>query len=440
MAGKLNVYDLGQGGVNTSKSPVHLDTTELTKGQNAILDTAGVEGGLLKRGGMPRLNSSAMNGIINGAINVPLAEETAKTQTLYVALEVTSGSNTWRTSTDGSAYSFVTTPSKCAQDDKRSNAGWNANPPTKGVATLDGKIYYATDNYIAHSNAGHGPPPLRVFDGTNDEPVATVPYNPSVGDTTNVKAIGDVIAANKRIYFTSFDGSGGPTRVFEVAPASGQITQIGAELDVTGHHTALFYFNNRLWLGSVNGSTNGTIYSIRPRLDATWGLEDTITGKEAGPFMAFQGLLYCGTRDTSTAPTTRVRSSLGVWSDSDTGGLSGSQTYTTGPLIVFNGNLYAFVFSTAGANNTVIVRQFDGTSWTTDENLTTTFPGGSGGILQFPGMAVVYKSNLYVVFSELGGSGSPGDPSGAVLKRTTGGTWTNEDDVSARGWLGVVTA
>ena len=228
MAGKLNVYDLGQGGVNTSKSPVHLDTTELTKGQNAILDTAGVEGGLLKRGGMPRLNSVAMNGSINGAIHVPVAEESAKTETLYVGLEVTSGSNTWRTSTDGSAWSFATSPSKCAQDNKRSNAGLNAEPPLRLCAQLDGRLYYATDGYTAHSNSGHGPPPLRVFDGTNDEPVASVPYNPSVGDTTNVKMITDIIAANKRIYFASFDGSGGPTRVFEVAPGSGQITQIGA--------------------------------------------------------------------------------------------------------------------------------------------------------------------------------------------------------------------
>ncbi|KKN24201.1 hypothetical protein LCGC14_0897320 [marine sediment metagenome] len=436
MAGKLNVYDLGQGGVNSSKSPIHLDTTELTKGQNAVLDTAGAQGGLLKRGGAPKLNSVAMQGKINGAIAVPVADESGKTQTLYVPLEVTSGSNTWRKSTDGSSWSFVTTPQKVALDTKRVNAGLLNVTVWQGVASLDGKLYYATDQYTVDDGSPPStPPPIRVFDGTNDEPFFAVPYNPNVNDTGNSRLVLDIIAANKRIYFATADGTDGAdthSRVFEGNPATGQVRQIGADFSGSGEAMIhLAWYNNRLWVGE--GRQVGEISSIRPGFDTAWTLEVTIASVTISSFAVFEGLLYCGLGPfTGNTPRTSVRSSLGAWTDTDTGGLSGTKTYTTGPLIVFNSKLYAVV----NDGSTVLVREYDGSSWSTDEDLTSTFPD----LLEFPQQAVVFKDELYLVTAELGGSGSPGANPGQVLKRTTGGTWTEEDTVSSRGWIGVVTA
>ena len=56
-------YSFGRGGVNRDKSPLHLTPEELTKAQNIIRDTLGVEGGLKNRPGYLKLNAVAAAGI-----------------------------------------------------------------------------------------------------------------------------------------------------------------------------------------------------------------------------------------------------------------------------------------------------------------------------------------------------------------------------------------
>ncbi|KKN61511.1 hypothetical protein LCGC14_0520990 [marine sediment metagenome] len=444
MAGKLNVYDIGQGGVNSSKSPIHLDTTELTKGQNVVLDTAGAEGGIRKRGGLPKLNGTAMQGKINGAISVPIADESAKTQTLYAALEVSSGSNTWRTSTDGTTWAFATAPAKITQHSKLVTGTGFPSTLTVRVASVDGKLYYPSDSYTQFNNANHQRPPLRVYDGTSDEPFGSVPYSPSEGDTTNAYVITDMLAANGKVYFVSADGGASvndPARVFEGNPATGQITQIGPEIGggATGYGPAvhLAWYNSRLWIGV--GNISGQILSIRPGLDTSWVVEHTVASKYISGLGVFEGLLYAGTGSTASEPTVLVRSSLGVWSNTDTGGPSGADTYITSGFTVYNSELYVVLQWTAGANGSVSIRKFDGSSWTEDEDITSSFPGGGGGILQVPGNMLVFGDNMYLAMQEQGGTGTPSDPNGAILKNASG-SWTKVDDLSARGWMGVVTA
>jgi len=443
MAGKLNVYDLGQGGVNTSKSPVHLDTTELTKGQNAVLDTAGAQGGIRTRGGLPKLNSVAMQGKINGAIHVPIADESAKTSTLYAGIEVTSGSNTWRSTTDGTTWGFVTSPAKVQQASKLTGAGFQNHRLMNTCATLNGKLYYPADGYTQFNGAGHQPPPLRVFDGTTDEPFGTVPYNPSEGDTTNSYCILDIIAANGKIYFTSADGGAStndPARVFEGDPATGQITQIGPEIGggATGYGVGwpLAWYNSRLWVGV--GTVSGQVLSIRPGLDTAWVVETTAGGGAfIGGFGVYKGLLYAGTVNSASAPLVLVRSSLGVWSTSDTGPggpAVGNSLYHS--FTVYNDELYAVYFDNDTVTS-ILVRKFDGTTWTTDEDITGSFP--LSATLQRPGQMIVFGANMYLAMTEAGGSGTPATPGGGILKNASG-TWSKVDACSARGFLGVVTA
>lgn len=86
MASKLNVYNLGEKGVNVTVSPIHLEDGELTSGQNAVYDPKGEEGGLRQRDGMTKLNSTAAAGAIKGFISLPLPDPNNLTKTLWLGM------------------------------------------------------------------------------------------------------------------------------------------------------------------------------------------------------------------------------------------------------------------------------------------------------------------------------------------------------------------
>ena len=106
MPQKLNIFNLGEKGVVLSRSPLHREDGSLVKAQNAEISLDEAEGGLKKRGGMPRLNSSSLSGSVQALVGVPLVDRSfgvGTTQTLYAAID-DGTSNNWRTSTDGSSF------------------------------------------------------------------------------------------------------------------------------------------------------------------------------------------------------------------------------------------------------------------------------------------------------------------------------------------------
>lgn len=72
MAKNVNVYTLGQFGVNRVKSPVHVQNGELLSSQNATVKLVQGQLALSKRDGMVKINSSVAAGTLLAIKNIPL--------------------------------------------------------------------------------------------------------------------------------------------------------------------------------------------------------------------------------------------------------------------------------------------------------------------------------------------------------------------------------
>ena len=70
--GKIGVYKVGSLGVNVDKNPLDLDDQELRQAQNAYENKLGAEGGLSKRLGLVKVNTTTAAGDVLGGIGVPL--------------------------------------------------------------------------------------------------------------------------------------------------------------------------------------------------------------------------------------------------------------------------------------------------------------------------------------------------------------------------------
>jgi|PlaIllAssembly_1097288.scaffolds.fasta_scaffold00908_4 hypothetical protein len=74
MPGKIDIYNLGQIGVDLVESPVHKKDGALISAQNAAHRQEEAEGGLAKRAGMTKLNSTASAGAIYSMFVVRLTD------------------------------------------------------------------------------------------------------------------------------------------------------------------------------------------------------------------------------------------------------------------------------------------------------------------------------------------------------------------------------
>ncbi len=442
MAEKIVVYNIGEQGVNVVKSPLHLDDGELVRGQNALFDTEGEAGALRKRYGLTKLNSVALDGAVQSVFNNGLPFGADLATTLWAALEASAGSNTWRRSTDdGATWGFVTAPEKTQQIAGNIDAQLTQfQHATTRCVSYKQKLYYASTGYVQHPTANSTQPEVRVWDGTIDEFLVTIPPNTSVGDTTNAMLVLDMVVGNGKIYLGTFDGepsSVTKSRVFEIDPSTGVMRQIGPEFSGAQYAYCLAWFNNKLWMGTSNdtGST-GKIYSIRPDFDTAWVTEYTATIGFIQSLAVYDGQLYAGLSNaaatTTHTPLVVVRGADGTWATSDTAP-AGTSTAVSwyDSLIVYQDELYAFNVDADSGGNTLIVRKFDGSSWSTDKDISASFTS-----TDFMGQALVHDGKLFVALPEVGGDGTPGSPPGMVLQNNAG-TWSSVDSLSARGFLGV---
>ena len=68
----IRVYDLGEGGVNVDTEPIRTADNETTESQNATYDSTRKRlGGLTKRPGLARLNSTSLGAVVLGGIEAP---------------------------------------------------------------------------------------------------------------------------------------------------------------------------------------------------------------------------------------------------------------------------------------------------------------------------------------------------------------------------------
>lgn len=436
-SGVENVYGLGSEGVNVVDSPIHLKNGEVTRAQNAAFPTDKGQGGLGMRGGLARINAVAMAGAVAGVINVPLpAPGTGFTRSYLLALG-SDAADTWSESSDGTVFVDGTTPALASSLAKVSTL----DLPSQRVLSFNRKLYYPGDDFVQYPTAGHTGPTLRVWDGADDFRVLRVPFNPASGATTNAYTMLDYVVHNNRIYFSVYDPGGvAPNhagRVFGFDPDTGLLEQIGNAFgDGAGENDGgmpfcLCSFNGYLWSGGygISGSGTGKLYKIRPGEDADWTAVYTATSKYIVSMAVFEGALYLGTHASAGTAATVLKMTnavTGAMSTSDTGTTSAGANYYGG-LIVFDGELYA---THVDRGTTVLVRVFDGSSWSTDRDV-----GTLDGDAQHIGQAFVYGTSLYLPFAASDVVGNDG----FLLRKVAGGAWSALGTaLNTRGFFGRV--
>ena len=438
--GKLAAYNLGSVGVMVDRSALHMEDGAFASAQNAIPDHQGHEGGIQKRPGFARFNSTAGAGTIKGGIGLAIvlnatsingtALTGASSRKTFWARATTGtslgASAGWWTSTDLFATTAGTISSGTPANPRSAQisgfgtsvlAGYNGSPGS-GVV-INNRFYYAANDYTVNTSA----PVIRVFDGTVDDEFLRIPLDPSTSATVYSAGILSMLAVGETIYLTTNDqvsaGSGSGGRVFSLNPSTGALTQLGAKFTTDTAQDdqvpyALEWYMGRLWVGTFNRNSGagiaGRVYWIRPGIDTAWTLDHT-TGDTVSRGVAFlksfQGQLYAGSCTGGTSSVVEVRTSVGAWSTS----LTVTNPITFHNAVVFENNLYTSAHDTT--TNETLIKKFDGSSWST---VHTTTSGAEEVALP---MCWVENGTLF-----FGGGGSDSGDA-ALLSSTDGSSWTS---------------
>lgn len=435
-AGKLDIYGLGQGGVNVDANPTQLKDDEARKLQNAVLDTDEAQGGLRKRGGLLRFNSTTLGGAIYGGISVPLPDPGLVTTTLYASLG-TATSNTWATSSDGITWTAGTTPSVRAVGQTNRTIGINAHTCVMFPNSFRNALYYPSDSYTV----GTSDPSIQVWDGVTEYTLTYIPDSPIDGDESQF--ISGMTVHNGEIYVAVNDIGGvipdKRGRVFHLDYQTGSLTQIGESFSsvtgdiANGYPHTLFSFMGQLWTladGLSGTPANVKVLRIRPFDETTWTVDST-TGLAAYGFSgaAFKGNLYIGCEDAdASAALLKKRTPAGVYSTVDTGVDGGASFDRYDSLIVHDGALYANYFSIG--QTSAIMRSTDGTTWTVDYDIEAQL--GTTALL--PGGCMSYGGALYFVLAPDVQTATTGQ----IIRRTAAGSWSSVYTGNLTGFIGWV--
>lgn len=462
-AGKLDVFNLGELGVNTVKSPLHQADGDLLQAQNAMPDPAGLEGGIRKRDGMAKVNTVAMVGAVQGIINVPLPDIVVGEKVwIYAALDPAqelpwsggdhevSGLNGLVALRPPEGPGAVTIRGPAAFRDFAKMTAFSASGARQYrgslIASLNGRIFYPSNVYTAGTDA----PPIHAFTGTSDAVLARIPEWYDSGTKTQAQAIISIIEHNDLLYVSTFDGGSGANlqgRVFELNPETGALRLIGSPFGNQSGETAggmpfaMTFWQGRLWVGTFGGAatSTGLVYWIRPGIDEDWTLDHTTAAGQGyiTAMSAYGGNLYVGTNgDAGLAALVLRRTPAAVWSTSDMG-LQTAAENRYNFLIEFENNLYAYYFlhDQVGPTytNKQVIRKFDGTSWTTDYDPYTdaAWPASSGTVQGV--MALIVEDVLYV-----GTGADTADDGRGGIWNLKGIVWTGVDAGGSASYLGQI--
>lgn len=234
------------------------------------------------------------------------------------------------------------------------------------VATFRNHLVYAASGYVVGTDA----PPIRIFDGSYDRDLTTIPPT-SAGPA---RAVVSLLVANGTIYVASWDAGTDKTnwigRVFSLDIESATLTPIGGPFPAGHLPYALAFLNSALWCGThrQDPTAAGKVFTIRPGVDAAWTEDHDLAGQGGvAALAAFHGSLYVGT--TAAAGTfgqILKRAADGTYSIADNGTL-GAATANNGYLAfgIFLNALYAAYWNNDTTPIAIIRRSVDGVTWTT---------------------------------------------------------------------------
>lgn len=425
MASNVVNYDIGGGGVNLVKDPLHLADNECTQLQNAELllnEATGGAGALSKRGGLPALNSAAMSGSVIGIL--PLTLLTTYTRTVYIA-KGTEDSTTFVTSTDGTSLSNVTTPAIVADFNKFADE--NDERDARRMVAFRNFIVYAGNNYTQDTDN----PEVTVFDGTTGTLVARIPVGPSSNGSPPF-AIVDMLTANGLIYLAVHDpgGSGANIcgRVLSLDLETGVLRQIanafgpGTNEVTGGAPSCIAFYQSQLFVG-LNGSatTNGIGKVVRcyPEIDTAWTTDVSNLVSHVSTILPFSGDLIVGTQSSVStgAKIYKRTSSTAAYTAVETsgGGAGGNGHYAS--LWEHAGSIYCVEYFSGATDILHIKVSTDGTTWTTSRDVDAN--DGPADPPQLPGSMMTLGSDLLVVFRSVSIASNDG-----FLMRLRAGTWS----------------
>lgn len=274
---------------------------------------------------------------------------------------------------------------------------------------LNNVLYYAAGS--ANYTVGTNNPPLRSYDGYTDKVVAYAPLNQDVSSSAPPKAIVSLLAANNRVYFSTFDGGSHSIAVTSMTRAGTVVTttttaahglatgdtisvlgaveteyNITAAITVTGATTFTFDIGTTptspaTGTITVGSAVKGSVYEIDPATTGVIKLGSTFpTGHIPYALCWAYGRLWCGTavnRNESTAAS-RIyyfRPDIDTsWTLDET--FSANEGICMA-LASFQGRLFAALNfnSAAGGTARVMVRATTGT-WSASD--TGTVPAAAG--------------------------------------------------------------
>lgn len=442
MAGeaRLNVYNLGEAGVNLTKSPIHQSDGDLLQAQNAIRSQNNIDGGIAKRESFNKLNSVALQGAVQGIASLPLPNPLAAIN-FYAFRDGTPPANSSRFSTGGTTWADNNTLVPHADANAGTAFGWihlgrAANNPKK-------RRFYYFGEHDGGFSIGQAPP-IYSYDGVDNVLLCRLPGNP-VATVSGVLQGLDMLMVGQTCYVSTYDGSnatsalavGGQHGSVYRLDENGQLTRLGIFDTLNrGAATCMTWWLGKLWVGLAGLITlpftsilnAGNVYSIRPFIDTDWTAETTVGLSAGNPMVtsmcSFLGDLYISTcAAAGTASLIKKRTPAGVWStvftNPDTGD-RGSITHLT----VYDGVLYAQRVESSAQVEHEIIKSSNGTVWTIDRDVAAT------DSQRGPGPMLWVGDDLYTA---VGG--------GAILRKRSG-TWTNVDanNVTMRGQIAYIRA
>lgn len=394
--GKLDLYAIGQGGVNVVKAPVDLDRDEAVLLQNVIYPSLSGEGGLQKRGGLQRKNPTALNGgaDILGMADVPLPDPfSSGRQYLYVGM----ATDNWARTADGVTWVDQATPGFPGRFQQLGTPILGLPP----IQPLQGRFLYVSGNTDLDD--------FWLFDGSSDQLVLVVP---PVGDPTIPAYTAGASGFHLGDFYFGTITVTNP-RVYKFDLTTGALTMIGGGV-IGSQYTAMAIgsYLGQLFVAASDNSAgvapNSFVYRCDPLTATAWTLDSALLDGIPGGMVNFQGNLYIatGSRNAAKAMTIYKRTPSGIYSTVFTDATPWN-IQSGGAIIEFNDTLFAYM----GGN---IVKSTDGTVWTVDLDVFTTY----GSFEAKTGLPVIFNNELYWPFED------HAEVTSRVLKRTAAGVWS----------------
>lgn len=433
---KIDCY--GWAGVNTTKNPIQLENNELTKAQNAFRDAAGEHGGLRKRPGLTKINSTAMSGEILGFINVPINAITLRKFLISVGASWIASTDQFATTTGTATVPGAAPAVALSQGTFFGTIG--STMLNKGTQSEDLFIYPG-------DHAAGAVWPIRIWDGSVDSLLFTIPPNASAlaeegadyfvppttpGTSPYDSQVCQLLLVGTKLYIVIVDMVELPppsfSRILEYDFDTNVLKQIGqgtgnlaGEIgDGAVNFRSIAHFQGDLYagVGSVNTGSNSNdagIWRFRPGVDTVWtrelSLESGAVGEIPNFLEVYKGKLYAGLQDyDSGTQRLLVRAADATWSQSTSVGTNVQSGWLTAK--VFGENLYATSIDVTAGDDITRIHKFDNTTWSVVKTIETAADPRMGVAM------VVHQDRLYVLCVNAAGVG--------LVTHTADGTvWTD---------------